>query len=69
MRRRCNFDDDEGGDFFNDEKEEQTHLINEEGGEAKDSLLLNNRACLFQAGNLQLPGWKKLERLNSRKER
>ena len=39
----------------------QTHLVNEEGGEAKDGLLLDNRAFFLQAGHLQLPGGEKLE--------
>ena len=38
------------------EEEELTNLVNEEGGEAKDSLLLNDRANLLEAGYLQLPG-------------
>ena len=46
---------DEIGDLVNEE-EELTNLVDEEGGEAKDGLLLNDRANLLQAGHLQLPG-------------
>ena len=31
------------------------HLVDEEGGEAKNSLLLHNGSLLLQANHLQLP--------------
>ena len=48
---------EEIGDLVNEE-EELSNLVDEEGGEAKDGLFLNDRANLLQAGHLQLPGQK-----------
>ena len=48
---------EEIGELVN-EDEELTNLVDEEGGEAKNGLLLDDRANLLQAGHLQLPGQK-----------
>ena len=40
-------------------KEEQTYLVDEEGGEAEDGLLLHHRASFLQAGHVELPAEKK----------
>ena len=46
---------EEIGELVN-EDEELTNLVDEEGSEAKNGLLLDDRANLLQAGHLQLPG-------------
>ena len=40
-------------------KEEQSDLVDEEGGEAEDGLLLHHRASFLQAGHVELPAEKK----------
>ena len=56
---QCSSEDEDDLDRAHPENEDgqvdQVDLVDEEGGETKDGLLLHNGTLLLQAGHLELP--------------